>query len=703
MAALPKCCVIGAGPSGFSTAKALQDRGIPFDCFEMSDVVGGTWAYKNKNGLSACYESLHIDTSKFRMSFEDFPIPSDFPDFPHHSQIFQYFNDYVDHFGLREKITFNTAVTHVTQDKDGLWHVTIDRSAEGGPSSETRYYDAVFVCNGHHWDARWPEFEGMNDFTGVQMHSHSYLTPFEPHDMRGKRIVVVGMGNSAMDIASELAQRPIAEKLFVSTRRGVWVMPKYINGKVADKGAMPAWIPLSVQRALGRRMIKKLIGNPENYGLPKPDHEPLDAHPSVSGEFLTRVGCGDITPKPNIKRFDGRVVEFADGSREEIDVVIYATGYNVSFPFMDENVVKVVDNHVPLYKRIFDPGNPSLFFMALVGWISWIKTRGTADTKEGYFLAGRGLGATFIAGSLLLTNLSAEQLIGLNGSAYGFDLSSMAWEVTAAIATIAMAFIFLPKYLAGAFTTLPQFLNDRFDPVVRRMSVLLFMLGYGLVTIPSVLYSGSVAVLLLFDVPGMTGLAYFPALVSTVVLIGMTGAVYAIFGGLRAVAVSDTLNGVGLLIIGVMVPVFGLIALGEGDFGAGLATLGNEHPEKLNAIGEADAPTPFGTLFTGMIFANLFYWCTNQYVIQRTLGAQSLAEGQKGVLISGFFKILVPFLMMIPGVIAFHMYGPGLGTIDEAYPRLIRDVLRSRKDAGQIDETQFDDVETIIDGDEEND
>ncbi|WP_422005973.1 flavin-containing monooxygenase [Pyruvatibacter mobilis] len=365
MAALPKCCVIGAGPSGFSTAKALQDRGIPFDCFEMSDVVGGTWAYKNKNGLSACYESLHIDTSKFRMSFEDFPIPSDFPDFPHHSQIFQYFNDYVDHFGLREKITFNTAVTHVTQDKDGLWHVTIDRSAEGGPSSETRYYDAVFVCNGHHWDARWPEFEGMNDFTGVQMHSHSYLTPFEPHDMRGKRIVVVGMGNSAMDIASELAQRPIAEKLFVSTRRGVWVMPKYINGKVADKGAMPAWIPLSVQRALGRRMIKKLIGNPENYGLPKPDHEPLDAHPSVSGEFLTRVGCGDITPKPNIKRFDGGVVEFADGSREEIDVVIYATGYNVSFPFMDENVVKVVDNHVPLYKRIFDPGNPSLFFMAL--------------------------------------------------------------------------------------------------------------------------------------------------------------------------------------------------------------------------------------------------------------------------------------------------------------------------------------------------
>lgn len=315
------------------------------------------------------------------------------------------------------------------------------------------------------------------------------------------------------------------------------------------------------------------------------------------------------------------------------------------------------------------------FFMALVGWISWLKTRGMAETRDGYFLAGRGLGATFIAGSLLLTNLSAEQLIGLNGSAYGYNLSSMGWEVTAAAATIAMAFIFLPRYLAGAFTTLPEFLGNRFDPVVRRMSVVLFMLGYGLVTIPSVLYSGSVAVLLLFDVPGLTGLGYFPSLVGTVIAIGVIGSVYAVFGGLRAVAVSDTLNGVGLLVIGVLVPVFGLIALGDGDFARGLATLGTEHTEKLNAIGDADAPTPFGTLFTGMVFANLFYWCTNQYVIQRTLGARSLAEGQKGVLFSGFFKVLVPFMMMIPGVIAFHLYGPGPGSIDEAYPRLIRDVL----------------------------
>jgi SSS family solute:Na+ symporter len=321
-----------------------------------------------------------------------------------------------------------------------------------------------------------------------------------------------------------------------------------------------------------------------------------------------------------------------------------------------------------------------LFFMGLVAWISYRKTKGEVDTRDGYFLAGRGLGAVFIAGSLLLTNLSAEQLIGLNGSAYGYNLSSMAWEVTAAFATICMAFIFLPRYLAGAFSTLPEFLNDRFDDDVRRLTVILFMLGYGLVTIPSVLYSGSIAVLQLFDVPGLFDLSYSNALAVTIVAIGSIGAVYAVFGGLKAVAISDTLNGVGLLIIGVAVPLLGLSMLGEGSVGQGLYIITNSNTDKLNAIGSASDPTPFATLFTGMIFANLFYWCTNQYVIQRTLGAKNLAEGQKGVLFSGFFKVMVPFIMMLPGVIAFHLYGAvesdtGLGSIDLAYPQLIRDVL----------------------------
>lgn len=315
-----------------------------------------------------------------------------------------------------------------------------------------------------------------------------------------------------------------------------------------------------------------------------------------------------------------------------------------------------------------------LLFMGLVAWISYRQTRGETQSKEGYFLAGRGLGGLFIAGSLLLTNLSAEQLIGLNGSAYRYNLSSMAWEVTAGVSTIAMAFIFLPRYLKGAFTTLPEFLRSRFDEQVQRMSVILFMLGYGLVTIPSVLYSGSLAVMDIFAVEAVFGLARFPALVATILAIGFIGAAYAVFGGLKAVAVSDTINGMGLLIVGILVPVLGLIALGQGDIWSGLATIAQDAPEKLNAIGGSDDPTPFGTIFTGMIFANLFYWCANQYVIQRTLAARSLAEGQKGVLFSGFFKVLVPFFMMIPGIIAFHLFGPDLDPFDTAYPRLIAEV-----------------------------
>ena len=313
--------------------------------------------------------------------------------------------------------------------------------------------------------------------------------------------------------------------------------------------------------------------------------------------------------------------------------------------------------------------------MSLVAIISYYKTKGEVGTPDGYFLASRGLNGIFIAGSLLLTNLSAEHLIGLNGSAYGHNLSSMAWEVTAAISTICMAYIFLPRYLAGAFTTLPEFLCNRFDEDVRRLLVILFMFGYGLVTIPAVLYSGSIAVLMLFDLPSILNISYSQSLAITIVMIGSIGAVYAVFGGLKAVAVSDTLNGIGLLIIGMLVPILGLIMLGDGSFLEGLIIITTTKTEKLNAIGSGSDPTPFGTLFTGMIFANLFYWCTNQYVIQRTLGSKSLAEGQKGVLFSGFYKVLVPFMMIIPGVIAYHLYGDGLSSIDVAYPRLIRDVL----------------------------
>ncbi|MBR3061350.1 MAG: solute:sodium symporter family transporter, partial [Exiguobacterium sp.] len=294
---------------------------------------------------------------------------------------------------------------------------------------------------------------------------------------------------------------------------------------------------------------------------------------------------------------------------------------------------------------------------------------------DDYFLAGRGLTGVFIAGSLLLTNLSAEQLIGLNGQSFAGNMSAMAWEVTAGIAAIVMALFLLPRFLGIGISTIPEFLSQRYDEDVRRLTVLLFLLGYMCVTIPSMLYSGGLAVLQLFDVPALLGISFEQSLWLVVWFIGIIGAIYAIFGGLRAVAVSDTLNGIGLIIIGFLVPTLGFLALGDGNLLDGMKTIATTNPEKLNAIGSANDSVPFLSIFTGMIFANLFYWALNQYVIQRALGAKNLAEGQKGVLFTGYLKLLVPIFMLLPGVIAFHLYGSNVEKADLAYPSLIAELL----------------------------
>ncbi len=351
-----KVCIIGAGCSGFTMAKRLKDYGLAYDCFEASDDIGGNWYYNNPNQKSACYKSLHIDTSKWRLAFEDFPVPEDWPDFPHHAQLLDYFKAYIDHFDLRETITFNTRVETAEQTEDGGWQLRLS-------TGDVRKYRALMVCNGHHWDARLPDYPGT--FEGYQLHSHSYRDPFEPFDFRGKRVLVVGGGNSAMDIASELSQKPLADALYVSMRRGVWVLPKYLNGQPADKAVLPAWMPPKIGRALARRVIKKSVGRMQDFGLPEPDHEVLSGHPSVSGEFLTRVGSGDILPKGAISHFEGQRVYFKDGSRIEADAIIWATGYNVSFPFFSDPNLIPIENEFPLYKRLVKPGYESVFFLGL--------------------------------------------------------------------------------------------------------------------------------------------------------------------------------------------------------------------------------------------------------------------------------------------------------------------------------------------------
>lgn len=351
-------CIIGAGCSGFTTAKRLKEHGLPFDIYEKSDRIGGNWAYQNPNGMSACYQSLHIDTSKWRLAFEDFPVPADWPDFPHHSLMDGYFNAYVDHFGLRELIRFNTGVERCEQRPDGRWDVMLS-------SGETKTYDTVVVANGHHWSPNLPEFPGT--FDGEQIHAHTYRTPFDPIDMRGKTVVVVGLGNSAVDIASELSQRPIARRLFVSARRGVWVMPKYFNGQPSDKSLLPPWLPGWAKRRLAAWAVRRSVGAMADYGLPTPDHQPLEAHPTVSGEFLVRCGSGDIKAKPIISELMGRQVRFADGSIEDVDVIVYATGYRMRFPFLSDADAPVRDNHLPLFKRMVqaEPRLHSLWFMGL--------------------------------------------------------------------------------------------------------------------------------------------------------------------------------------------------------------------------------------------------------------------------------------------------------------------------------------------------
>ncbi len=317
-----------------------------------------------------------------------------------------------------------------------------------------------------------------------------------------------------------------------------------------------------------------------------------------------------------------------------------------------------------------------LGFTILVGVIAYLATRTTDETSsDGYFLGGRSLTAGVIAGSLLLTNLSTEQIVGLNGSAYKDGLSVMAWETLAAIAMVVTAVFLLPRYLKEGLTTVPQFLAKRFDVTTKTITSGLFLTGYVVVLLPVILYSGSVAISGMFDVPTLLDVSDDVALVICIWGIGIIGSIYAVFGGLKAVVVSDSINAVGLIVGGILIPVFGLMAIGDGSVINGLDTLVSSNPERFDSTGEPGQEVPFSTIFTGMMLVQLFYWGTNQQIIQRALGAKNLAEGQKGLLLASFLKILGPLILVLPGMIAYHYFEGGLDSSDLAYPELVRAVL----------------------------
>jgi SSS family solute:Na+ symporter len=315
-------------------------------------------------------------------------------------------------------------------------------------------------------------------------------------------------------------------------------------------------------------------------------------------------------------------------------------------------------------------------FTTLVAVISYLKTRNIKETSsDGYFLGGRSLTAGVIAGSLLLTNLSTEQIVGLNGSAYQSGLSVMVWETLAAIAMVVTAIFLLPRYLKGGLTTVPGFLAKRFDVTTKTLTSILFLSGYVVVLLPVILYSGSLAISGMFDIPQLLGVTHTQSIWICVWGIGIIGSIYAVFGGLKAVAVSDSINAIGLLIGGLLIPVFGLLMIGDGSLLEGLSVLTTENPEKFKSMGGPTDPVPFYTIFTGMMLVQLFYWGTNQQIIQRALGAKDLKEGQKGLLLASFIKILGPIIVVLPGIIAFHLFQGNVESADSAYPMLVKKVL----------------------------
>lgn len=319
-----------------------------------------------------------------------------------------------------------------------------------------------------------------------------------------------------------------------------------------------------------------------------------------------------------------------------------------------------------------------LFFTGLVAFLTWIITRhDDHESSSGYFLGGRSLTFPLIAGSLLLTNLSTEQMVGLNGAAFLDGLAVMAWEVLAVLALVLMALFFLPYFLRSGVATVPQLLETRFDSQTRAITNLIFLVAYAAILLPIILYSGAMGLIKMLDVQTLFGLPNETVtLWATVWFIGLTGSFYAVFGGLRTVAVADLLNGIGLLVGGLLIPYFGLVYY-SGGTGAidGFVKLTETHPSMLNSIGGSDSSVPFGTLFTGVLLLNLFYWCTNQQIIQRTFGASSLEEGQKGVLLTGLLKLLGPLYLVIPGMLAFALFAEYGIEADAAYGNLVKAVL----------------------------
>ncbi|WP_328530989.1 NAD(P)-binding domain-containing protein [Nocardioides sp. NBC_00368] len=355
-----RVAVIGAGAAGLATTKALLDVGAEVVTYEKGDRPGGLWNQHNSSGLSAAYDSLHLNTSKGRTEFADHPMPASWVDYPSAELVAVYLADYADTFGVTERIRFDTTVVGVEREESGpdrgAWTVTCE-------DGTTERYDAVVVANGHNWDPRWPAPGYPGRFSGVQLHAHDYR---DAKVFRDRRVLVVGMGNSAMDIAVD-ASYVAASPVLLSARHGVHIVPKYLFGRPADAtGGAIAGLPWRIRQRLAETMLRVAVGRPEDYGLPAPAGGLFQNHPTISDTILHRLTHGEVVPRTGIERLDGDHVIFTDGRTDRVDTIVWATGYRVTIPFLSERWLSTDPERMPLHHRVFHLDDPSLAFVGLM-------------------------------------------------------------------------------------------------------------------------------------------------------------------------------------------------------------------------------------------------------------------------------------------------------------------------------------------------
>jgi cation diffusion facilitator CzcD-associated flavoprotein CzcO len=347
-------CIIGAGASGLAMAKNLRDFAIPFDCLEREGDIGGLWNASTNAGV--VYDTTHLVSYSRFTGFEDYPMQGDaYPVYPNHAQALGYLKSYAQHYRLGDRIELNTKVANVTERADGMWDVQVE--GEGKP----RVYRGVVVANGHHDVPRLPSIPGT--FSGEIIHSRNYKSPTQ---LIGKRVLVVGAGNSGCDIVRDASH--VASRVLLSIRRGYWFMPKFVFGYPTQQVAnlfQSIPMPRRVRRFLYESANWLLVGPAHRYGLPKPHYHFDESHPTMSDEIPRLIAHGRLSVKPKIVRYEGKRVVFGDGSSEAIDTIVFATGYKAVFPFFKEQPFLGTDGHTLMQLSAFHPSKPMLFAAGL--------------------------------------------------------------------------------------------------------------------------------------------------------------------------------------------------------------------------------------------------------------------------------------------------------------------------------------------------